>query len=237
MNPQIESKRVELLRAAVSLLNDNGPGALKIRKIAAAAEISTMAVYTHFGGMPGLISGVAEEGLRRFNVTLTMPQTADPVADLFAVGIAHRRFAIAYPYMYWLMFGSTNAHAIKVPPRDVLTLTRSEISDRYPSFAHVVRAVHRSMLAGRISAGSADDDPAVIAVAAQFWASTHGFVMLELGGYFGGDGTGVALVLTSMTSHLLIALGDMPERVEQSQRSATGSIRANQNRRRRSESP
>ncbi|MGB8390967.1 TetR/AcrR family transcriptional regulator [Mycobacterium sp.] len=214
------SVRDEMLCAAVDLLDEHGPDALQTRKVAGAAGTSTMAVYTHFGGMRGLIAEVAEEGLRQFDAALTVPQTADPVADLFAIGAAYRHYAIERPHMYRLMFGSTSAHGINAPAHNVLTLTVAEIERRYPSFAHVVRGVRRCVLAGRISAGPADDDEATVATAAQFWALTHGFVMLELAGYYGDDGAAVAPVLASMTSKLLVALGDSPERVTQSLQSA-----------------
>jgi AcrR family transcriptional regulator len=212
--------RAELLHAAVAILDEDGPDALQTRKIAAAAGTSTMAVYTHFGGMPALIAAVADEGLRQFDVALTMPPTADPVADLMATGIAYRRYAIERPHMYRLMFGSTSAHGINAPAHDLLTLTVAEISDHYPSFAHVVRGVHRCMLAGRIVAGSASDDATVVAVAAQFWSSIHGFVMLELAGFYGAQGSAIGPVLGSLTTNLLISLGDSPERVRESQRLA-----------------
>src|SRR5581483_3247056 len=98
--------RAELLRAAVEILDKDGPDALQTRKIAGAAGTSTMALYTHFGGMPALIAAVAEEGLCQFDAALTMAPTSDPVADLMAAGIAYRRFAIERPHMYRLMFGS-----------------------------------------------------------------------------------------------------------------------------------
>ena len=84
----------------------------------------------------------------------------------------------------------------------------------------MVRGVHRCMLAGRISAGSPDDDAAVLTTAAQFWALISGFVMLELAGYYGHDGATVLPLLASMNSNLLVALGDSPERVAQSLKSA-----------------
>src|ERR1700693_5780514 len=183
--------RDELLHAAVDILNEDGPEGLQTRKIASAAGTSTMAVYTYFGGMPGLIAAIAEEGLRQFDAAMTMPATSDPVADLMATGIAYRRYAIERPHMYRLMFGSTSAHGINAPAHDVLTLTVAEIDDHYPSFAHVVRGVHRCMLAGRIAAGWAADDATVVAIAGQFWASIHGFVMLELAGYYGAQGSAV----------------------------------------------
>jgi AcrR family transcriptional regulator len=215
--------RDQLLHAAVDILNEHGPDALQTRKIASAAGTSTMAVYTHFGGMPALIAAVAEEGLRQFDAAMTMPPTSDPVADLMATGIAYRRYAIERPHMYRLMFGSTSAHGINAPAHDVLTLSVAEINDHYPSFAHVVRGVHRCMLAGRIggsSPDSASDDATVVAVAAQFWAAIHGFVMLELAGYYGAQGSAVGPVLAALTANLLVALGDSPEQVRQSQRSA-----------------
>jgi AcrR family transcriptional regulator len=218
--PSVRGIRDEMLHAAVGLLDKHGPDALQTRKVAGAAGTSTMAVYTHFGGMQALIAEVAAEGLRQFDAALTVPQTADPVADLFVVGAAYRRYAIRRPHMYRLMFGSTSAHGINAPTHNVLKLTVADIERRYPSFAHVVRGVHRCMVAGRISAGSADDDTTVVATAAQFWALIHGFVMLELAGYYGDDGSAVTPVLAAMTSNLVVALGDSPERVAQSQRSA-----------------
>jgi AcrR family transcriptional regulator len=214
------SVRDELLQAAVGLLDEHGPDALQTRKVAGAAGTSTMAVYTHFGGMRGLIAELADEGYRQFDAALTVPETADPVADLFVLAAAYRRYAIERPHMYRLMFGSTSAHGINAPAGNVLTLTVAEIEQRIPSFAHVVRAVQRCMRAGRITVGSAADDATIIATAAQFWALVHGFVMLELAGFYGDNGAAVAPVLDALSANLLVALGDSPERVAQSQQSA-----------------
>ncbi|CDO86980.1 TetR family transcriptional regulator [Mycobacterium triplex] len=216
----VRSVRHEMLHAAVGLLDSDGPDALQTRKVASAAGTSTMAVYTHFGGMRALIAAVAEEGLRQFDEAQTVPRTDDPVADLFLTGAAYRRYAIERPHMYRLMFGSTSAHGINAPAGNVLTLTVAEIEQHHPSFAHVVRVVRRCMLAGRITVGGADDDASVVGTAAQFWALIHGFVMLELAGYYGDDGSAVAPVLTTMTSNLLVALGDTAERVAQSVQAA-----------------
>jgi AcrR family transcriptional regulator len=216
----VRSVRDEMLNAAVRLLDDEGPDALQTRRVAGAAGTSTMAVYTHFGGMRGLIAEVADEGYRQFDAAQTVPQTADPVADLFAIGAAYRRYAIERPHMYRLMFGSTSAHGIHAPAGNVLNLTVAEIEQRIPSFAHVVRAVQRSLRAGRITVSSADDDTTVVAIAGQFWSLFHGFVMLELAGFYGDDGAAVRPVLDALGANLLVGLGDSPERVAQSQRSA-----------------
>lgn len=217
--------RDDLLRAAVGLLDEQGPDALQTRKIAAAAGTSTMAVYTHFGGMSQLIAAVADEGLRQFDLALTIPVTEDPVADLLATGIAYRRFAIERPHLYRLMFGSTSAHGINAPARNMLTLSLAEIDIHFPSFAHLVHGVHRSIQTGRImvsaagSDGSATSDADVVATAAQFWTVMHGFVMLELAGFFGGPTEAAAAagpVLSPTATSLLVALGDTPDRVARS---------------------
>nr|WP_246540995.1 TetR/AcrR family transcriptional regulator [Mycobacterium spongiae] len=226
MTPQTQrSVRDEMLHAAVGLLNDHGPDALQTRKVASAAGTSTMAVYTHFGGMPGLIAEVADEGMRQFDAALALPHTADPVADLLATGLAYRHYAIERPHMYRLMFGSTSAHGINAPAHNVLTLSIPQIGERYPAFAQFVRSVLRSIEAGRISVEPVDPnaaDAAVVATAAQLWSLMHGFVMLELAGFFGTDGSAVTPVLGSLISRELVALGDSPEQVLQSQRLAVG---------------
>jgi len=224
----VRSIRDEMLDAAVTLLDEHGPDALQTRKVAGAAGTSTMAVYTHFGGMRALITEVAEEGVRQFDAALTMPQTGDPVTDLFVAGAAYRRYAMEHPHMYRLMFGSTSAHGVSAPAGNVLKLTVAEIEQHAPSFARLVRAVQRSIQAGRITVCSADDDAAVVATASQIWALIHGFVMLELAGYYGGDGAAVVRVLESATSNLLVALGDSPELVAQSARSAAHAGRAHE---------
>jgi AcrR family transcriptional regulator len=216
------SVREDLLHAAVGLLDEHGPDALQTRKVASAAGTSTMAVYTHFGGMRGLVAEVAEESLRQFDAALSVPQTDDPVADLLTTGMAYRRYAIERPHMYRLMFGSTSAHGINAPAGNILALTPAEIEQHIPSFAHVVRAVRRSTLAGRISFGSTDDGETVVATAAQFWSLMHGFVLLELAGFFGDDGAAVGPVLGSLIGNLFVALGDSPERMRQSFDAAIG---------------
>ena len=93
-------------------------------------------------------------------------------------------------------------------------MTVDEIRAQYAGFAHVVHVVQRS------HAGRPDHRrlrrrrPSVItASAAQLWTMIHGFVMLELAGYFGGDGAAVGPVLGSMAAICLSPCGDSPERL------------------------
>lgn len=87
-----------VIEAGVRLLERDGVAALRARAVAAEAGTSTMAVYTHFGGMTGLLDAIAREVFDRFTVVLTkVPLTDDPVADFLAMGLAYHDFAMANP--------------------------------------------------------------------------------------------------------------------------------------------
>ncbi len=53
--------RERLIDGGIRLLERDGPQALSVRNLAAEVGTSTMAVYTHFGGMTGVIDAVASE--------------------------------------------------------------------------------------------------------------------------------------------------------------------------------
>ena len=57
--------RRRLLESAALLIDEDGPDALTARRLAKEAGTSTMAVYTHFGSMAGVVDEVATEGFRR----------------------------------------------------------------------------------------------------------------------------------------------------------------------------
>lgn len=211
-NPE-RSPREELLRAAVGVLDEHGPDALQARKVAAAAATSTMSVYTHFGGMQGLIDAVADEGRRQLDAALTIAESADPVADLLTAGGAYRQFALARPHMYRLMFGSTSARGIDAAGRNLLTMTDAEIGEMYAAFGQLLRHVRRCIEAGRFTGGSGDDQTAAVTAASQLWSMTHGFVMLELAGYYGDDGSAAIPVLGAMAANFFLALGDSPDKL------------------------
>src|SRR4051812_28581588 len=63
--PSASPTRETLLDAALRLLEERGPGALRVRDVAAAAEQSTMGVYTHFGSKQGLLEELYLHGFRR----------------------------------------------------------------------------------------------------------------------------------------------------------------------------
>ena len=207
-----DSPRDRLLAAAIRLLEDSGPEALQARKLAAEIGASTMAVYTHFGGMRQLIAAIAREGFVRLNGRLAQaPETGDPVADLIELGLAYRDHAVANPQLYRVMFGVTAPGGYWLVTRDMTELMSSgQDPEGRAAFEYLVRGVARVIQAG---SGAGEDAGQV---ASQIWSATHGYVLLEIAGYFGPEGYGLQSVLLPLGIKIITGLGHSPDAVRRS---------------------
>lgn len=203
--------REQLIDAGIRMLEQHGPQALQVRKVAAEVGASTMAVYTYFGGMAGLIDAIAGEAFVRFGRALTeVPETDDPVADFFAMGIAYRRFALTNPQRYQLIFGIGSPGEPTDRTDVTVKGTATDRAERAASFEALLRAVRRMTAAGRIR------DDGELAIAGRMWSVIHGAVTLELAGFFGHEGHGPVQVLGPMMIDLLVGMGDDRDKATQS---------------------
>jgi len=190
-----------LIRVTIELLADQGPAAIKARTVATAAGLSTMVVYSHFGGIPELVRAVADRGFKELDAAFSrIPVTDDPVADLFAMALACRRVARRNPHLYDLMFGlSTRATYRPMGESDL------RLSGRSPAFreahAHMIESCARLLASGRI-----DEQPPEV-IAAQLWSYVHGYITLELGEHFADFDDAVAQVMMPMGVNLVVGLG------------------------------
>jgi AcrR family transcriptional regulator len=218
--PAKPDTRTRVLEAAIRLLDTDGPEALQVRKIAAEVGSSTMTVYTHFGSMIDLRTAVIQEGLRRFATALDqVGQTEDAIADLFGQGVAYRRFALDNPHLYRMMFGVSTPKSDQQNFRDLsLGDSPSALPEGTTAFGILARVTARAAAEGRV------DVPDTVAFAAQIWSAIHGYVLLEMAGFFGADGNGLTEVLAPLTIALLVGAGDERERVEASFRDALARI-------------
>lgn len=163
-------KRPALIDVAARLLAEEGPQSLSTRRIAAETGSSTMAVYTHFGGMSGLVREIVHEGFQRLQGFLTkVRETSDPVADIALYGRAYRHASRANAHLYAVMFGGASLAGFSLSEED-------RQHGRYTMIS-VVNCAARCVKDGRFT----DADPALIAN--QMWIATHGLVTLELGDY------------------------------------------------------
>ncbi len=163
---QLDSVGSDLLKAASDLLASDGPAALTVRRIANAAGVSTMNVYSRFGGKDGVVEHLFIEGFRRLAAGMSsIAASSDPVADLIACGLAYRRFAIDNPTLYSVMFDRVVPDYRPTPEAHLLAgATLGLLADR----------VERAMTAGALRSS----DP--LSTAALVWATCHGVVSLEL---------------------------------------------------------
>ena len=140
------------------------------RRIAKKAGTSTMAVYTHFGSMSGLVREMVHEGFGRLSAAFERIEwTADPVADMALIGRVYRMIANANAHLYSVMFGDRSLAGFE--------LTEEDRQYGRGNLLHVRQVAARCIDAGRFRPG----DPSL--VAHHMWLATHGTVALELGGY------------------------------------------------------
>src|ERR1700692_4733739 len=94
-----------LLEAASELLEQEGPDALSIRRIAAAAGVAPMGVYNHFSSKSGIVEALFVQGFDRLGQAMvSLNEIADPLDALSEAGRRYRSLALAHPMAYQLMF-------------------------------------------------------------------------------------------------------------------------------------
>jgi len=160
--PSASTTRETLLDAALRLLEERGPGALRIRDLAAAAEQSTMGVYTHFGSKQGLLEQLYLHGFERLEERLdAVPAGGQARQGLMDFAFAYRQFALDNEALYGLMFERAAPDFVPSDASRMAGLTTFE------------------MLAARVADWRPDvTDPAAAAHLA--WATMHGLVSIEL---------------------------------------------------------
>ena len=178
---------------------------LSTRRLAAEAGTSTMAVYTHFGSMGGLVRAMVYEGFARLHDYFgRVRDTGDPVADLALLGRAYRHNALANSHLFAVMFGSATLGGFSLSEED-------RQHGRY-TLVNVADCTARCLAQGRFTG----DDPELIAH--QMWGGVHGLVTLELGGYL-IEPYGPDLLFEDRLVSLMVGAGDEPAL-------AAGSVRA-----------
>jgi AcrR family transcriptional regulator len=188
--------RAALVERAAEMLTRREP--VTLRALVAGTGASTMSVYTHFGGMPGLWSAVRQEGFTRLAARLSTVATGeDPVRDLAALGAAYVANALAAPALYRAMFD-----------------TAADLEDPEAAaapFQALVACAARARDTGRFSPSS---DPE--AVATRLWAAGHGLAMLVLTGVLPEEALDAHAPAVAVA--LFVAAGDLEDRASRSVR-------------------
>jgi AcrR family transcriptional regulator len=154
--------RETLLEAALRLVEERGPGALRIRDLSEATGKSTMGVYTHFGSKQGLLEQLYLHGFSRLEDRLkTVPAGGVGREELLAFALAYRQFALDNEALYGLMFERGAPDFIPSDDSRMAGLTTFEmlvrrIADWRPDLADAAPSAHL------------------------VWAAMHGLVSIEL---------------------------------------------------------
>jgi len=168
MNRTNDETSRALISAAHQLLQEDGPDALTVRRIAHAAGMSTMNVYSRFGGKDGVIDELYADGYRRLLAEVDgIPTSADVTSDLIRIATTYRTWAMTNPRYYSIMFRSA------VPS---FSPTAESIDTALAGLARLVERIVDGQRSGHIVAR----DPREIA--AWLWATCHGMISLELDG-------------------------------------------------------
>ncbi|MFI9235500.1 TetR/AcrR family transcriptional regulator [Streptomyces sp. NPDC053079] len=159
-----DTVKERLVACATEMLATRPRESLTVRSLAAAAGTSTTAVYSLFGGKDGLIGEVRNRAVAGlFQDVSAVPTSEDPLADLYALAAAYRRWGREHSHLYTVLFGGVQSFD---PSGTVGT------SDPIrPLLAAIDRALTESVLAGEATS-----------IALSLWVTLHGLVTLELAG-------------------------------------------------------
>ncbi len=167
--------RKALIQEALKVVEKEGIEAVTMRALGQATGVSRTAAYRHFENKIDLLCAVAEEGFiiigeRYQNI---MDQAADDgLASLETLGRGYVAFAMDYPNLFRLMFGSELAGHART---DAL---RAVVDKSMASFVHTVLQCQEQ---GTIQQGNP------LALTSILWAGMHGLATLLVDGQLQTD--------------------------------------------------
>lgn len=164
--------RQSVVRAAADLLQEHGPQAVTVRRVAERMECSTKIIYSLFAKKEGLAQQLYLEGCRQLSDTLDAVEfSGDLAADLHRTAEAYWRFGQEHTAFYQVMFGG--AFADFKPDEESL-------AGMVTAFSRAGALVDAAKRAGAISA-----DLDTLETVRLIWAPLHGVVHLYLTGQIG----------------------------------------------------
>ncbi len=189
--------RAAILAGAWRHIEEYGPAALSLRAIARALGVTAPAIYNYYSRRDDLVTALVIDAFTSFGDAQIAACESVPADDLVgrlnATGMAYRRWALANPQRFRLIFG-TPIRGYIVPPDKVMPAATRAL-------APLVSVVEALRVAGilrleesvpvapkRLRAfadwkrGGVDVDIRSFSIAILIWARAHGLVSLEVNG-------------------------------------------------------
>jgi AcrR family transcriptional regulator len=161
------SRRIAV--AARRLLDQEGEGAVTMRRVAGRVGITPMAIYRHFPSRAVLLNALAEEGFAELAAGLEDKRFAGGVeARLLKMAEIYLDHALANPQLFQLMFLAPRQGARRYP--------RDFRAGRSPTASLMAAVVREGMESGELR----EDDAWEIVF--EMGALSHGLIELYLGG-------------------------------------------------------
>jgi AcrR family transcriptional regulator len=161
-DPDADELRHKLIQAALELVRERGPAALRMRDVAERAGCSTMGLYTRFGSKDRLVEELYRLGFQQLTEALASLATpADRFDHVIRLAVAYRRFALDNPALHGLMFERAVAD---------FTPSRAARVESLAPYTLLTAAIDATASAGAESAWTAY----------LFWGAAHGLVSIEL---------------------------------------------------------
>lgn len=184
----------EIKERACTQLATAGATALSLNAIAKQMGVSGPALYRYYGSRDELITEIVLDAYHDLSDSCQAAANAEhtPTARLTAIAVAMRRWAIAEPHRYLLIYG-TPVPGYTAPP-ETTTIAAGIMSLLLDAFAEIegpkgrsakpIAAFERHLATHRQWAGDHPGGAAVLRRALTFWTRLHGVISLEVAGHF-----------------------------------------------------
>lgn len=173
----IEDRRVELIAAALAILEVDGIAALTLRRLAEEVGVSRQTPYLYFKDKAALVDAMCVEGIKRLTALSSQAvleaSAKGPIEQLRMAGETYVRFGLQNPNLYALIF---NPAKINAKPTDAMAEAVAENN-----------AVSRSLMQHAWDEGRITMEPERLNNV--FWAALHGLISLRHDGLICDDET------------------------------------------------
>jgi AcrR family transcriptional regulator len=208
--------RQEVKEAALRQLAEAGPGALSISAIGKQLGVSGPAVYRYFASRDDLVTELVIDAYHDLANALAAAVSSVPDGrprDRFeALARAYRRWALAQPHRYRLLFGPPlagyEAHAQRQVEASwtAMNLLLDVLGGFGPGAAEPAGPLASELTAWAGHNDSRTDAPAALR-AVLIWSQIHGLVSLEIAGNFTSMNIDAEQLFGTLLTAIIAALG------------------------------
>jgi AcrR family transcriptional regulator len=176
--------RDRIIDAARTVLEQEGLHALTIRKVAAEAGLSPMALYRHFEDKSALLNALMQDGLEEWGRIVRAIETKDPMRWLEQLAEAFLEFALTQPHRFDAAFFLPAPKARQYPDDIVAGLS--------PPVVLAMMRIDQAKVEGRLGTQPA------LNIVLSIGAAAQGLVSMHRAGRFSSDAQFKTLYRTTM---------------------------------------